>query len=87
MADSSPSTVPRQPEEPTPEQVLDKMTTCEPYTAGELADAFPDASRWTIQRRLQTLLDDDHIKRKEHAENRVTWWRPPAADDDSSEDT
>ena len=75
MTDADTDTVARQPEEPTPQQVLDEMNPCEPYTAGELTERFDDASRWTIQRRLQTLLDEEKIQRKEHAENRVSWWQ------------
>lgn len=74
MADSSPSPVPRQPEEPTPEQVLDTMQPCEPYTVGDLVDKFDDTSRWTVQRRLESLRDDGKIRKKKHAENRVSWW-------------
>ncbi|WP_092814023.1 MarR family transcriptional regulator [Halopenitus malekzadehii] len=68
--------MPRQPEEPTPEQVLAEMSVCEPYTVGELVDIFDDASRWTIQRRLETLEDNGEISKKKHAENRVTFWIP-----------
>jgi predicted HTH transcriptional regulator len=68
--------VPRTPEEPTPKQVYDQMSVCEPYTVSELEDAFEDASRWTIQRRLETLLEEGKISKKKHAENRVSYWVP-----------
>lgn len=74
MADSSASPVPRQPEEPTPEQVLEEMRPCEPYTVGDLVETFDDTSRWTIQRRLESLREDDKVRKKKHSENRVSWW-------------
>lgn len=77
MVESSPSSVPRQPEEPTPEQVFDEMRPCEPYTVGDLVDVFEDTSRWTVQRRLETLQDEDNVRKKKHSENRVSWWVHP----------
>ena len=74
MADAQPNAVPRTPDEPAPQQVLEEMSPCEPYTAGDLTDVFDDVSRWTIQRRLETLHEDDQIRKKKHADNRVTWW-------------
>jgi predicted HTH transcriptional regulator len=68
-------TVPRQPEDPQPQDLLDEMNPCEPYTANDLQSKF-DASRWTIQRRLKNLHEDDKIRKKKHAENRVSWWIP-----------
>lgn len=76
MTDNDTNPVPRTPSEPTPEQVLDELRPCEPYTTGDLEERFPDVSRWTIQRRLETLHEDDRIKKKKHAENRVSWWLP-----------
>jgi hypothetical protein len=76
MGDSTSGTVPRQPEEPTPEQVLDAMESCEPYTAGDFETIFEDASRWTIQRRLETLHDSGEVRKKKHSANRVSWWIP-----------
>lgn len=86
MPDTTDTAVPRQPEEPTPQQVFDIMSICEPYTAGELAEQFTDASRWTIQRRLQTLHDNNKIERKEHAKNRVSWWRPASLESPDGQD-
>jgi len=74
MAESSASPVPREPEEPTPEQVLDEMRPCEPYTVGDLVDAFEDTSRWTVQRRLETLRENGKVRKKKHSENRVSWY-------------
>ncbi len=74
MADSSAPPVPRQPEEPTPEQVLEEMNPSEPYTVGDLVDMFDDTSRWTIQRRLESLREDGEVRKKKHSENRVSWW-------------
>lgn len=75
MAGNDTKNVGRQPDEPSLEQVLSEMDRCEPYTTGELAAEFEDASRWTLHRRLRALHDDGTIKRKEHAANRVSWWR------------
>lgn len=76
MTGTDSADVPRTPSEPTPEQVLESMDPCVPYTAGDLTDEFDDTSRWTIQRRLETLQESDAIQKKKHADNRVTWWVP-----------
>jgi len=76
MAESEGNTVPRQPEEPTPEQVREEMHPCEPYTVKDFEAIFEETSRWTIQRRLDTLVEDDVIEKKKHAENRVSYWIP-----------
>ena len=74
MADPSADSVPRQPEEPTPEQVFDAMTPCEPYIVSDLVERYDDASRWTVQRRLDTLVEDGEVNKKKHTENRVSYW-------------
>jgi predicted transcriptional regulator len=74
MTDDETENVPRKPEEPTPKQVLKKMRPCEPYTVSDIEALFDDISRWTIQRRLETLLEQGEIQKKKHAENRVSWW-------------
>lgn len=74
MAGSESNSVPRTPEEPTQSQVFDAMEPCEPYTVSDLRDEFPDASRWTIQRRLDALVDDGRLQKKKHTENRVSYW-------------
>jgi predicted transcriptional regulator len=74
MASDDTDSVPRQPEEPTPEQVLEEMSPCEPYTVSDFETIFDDVSRWTIQRRLATLHEEGEIQKKKHAENRVSWW-------------
>ena len=66
----------RTPEAPTPEAVLAEMAVCEPYTVGELQEIFEDTSRWTIQRRLDTLAEGGKIAKKKHAENRISYWIP-----------
>jgi len=76
MAGSESESVPRTPEEPTPEQVLSQMNLCEPYTVSDLQDEFPDASRWTLQRRLDALVEDGTVSKKKHTENRVSYWIP-----------
>lgn len=68
--------MPGQTKEPTPEQVLDELSPCEPYTANDLEDIFEDASRWTIQRRLDSLHEDGKIQKKKHSETRVSFWIP-----------
>jgi len=80
MADPSAESVSRTPEEPTPEQVLDAMTPCEPYSVSDLVDRYEDTSRWTVQRRLDTLVEDGEVNKKKHTENRVSYW----IDSDSS---
>jgi predicted HTH transcriptional regulator len=67
--------MPRQPEEPSPQQVFEAMMPCEPYTAAEIADMFENTSRWTVHRRLESLYEEDKIRRKKHSNNRVSWWR------------
>jgi len=74
MVDPSAENVPRTPEEPTPEQVLEAMRSCEPYTVSDLVDPYDDASRWTVQRRLDTLVEDGQVNKKKHTENRVSYW-------------
>ncbi|AFH22007.1 hypothetical protein OSG_eHP14_00135 [environmental Halophage eHP-14] len=76
MAGETSTSVPRTPDEPTPEQVLEEMTVCEPYTVSDLVDEFGDASRWTVQRRLDTLVEDGEVSKKKHTENRVSYWIP-----------
>lgn len=79
MSDSIPDqkTVPRPPADPTPEALLDEMEPCEPYAVADLVDEFDDASRWTIQRRLDTLDEEGRIEKKKHGENRVSYWVEP----------
>jgi len=72
-----PPTVPRTPEEPSPEQVFIAMDPGEPYTAGEVAEQFPDASRWTVKRRLDKLVSTGFVEKKRHSERRVSYWVPP----------
>lgn len=66
--------MPRTPEEPTPEKVYMAMNAGEPYTVRELAEEFDDTSRWTIQRRLDMLVEEGFVQRKQHSEKRVSYW-------------
>ena len=66
----------RTPKEPTPEDVLEEMSVCEPCTVGELEETFEDTSRWTIQRRLDSLVDHGKIAKKKHAKNHISYWIP-----------
>jgi len=52
------------------------MEVCEPYIVSDLENEWEDASRWTIQRRLDTLVDEGKIQKKKHAKNRVSYWIP-----------
>jgi len=61
---------------PGAEQILTEMNHCEPYIVSDLEDLFSDASRWTIQRRLETLVENGDIEKKKHTENRVSYWIP-----------
>lgn len=74
MVESQTENVPRTPDEPTPEQVLDEMQPCEPYSVSDLETLFDDTSRWTIQRRLDTLVEDGEVRKKKHGENRASYW-------------
>lgn len=74
MSESDTENVPRTPEGPTAEDVVSEMRSCEPYKASDLTEVFDDVSRWTIQRRLESLHDDGRIERKKHADGSVSWW-------------
>jgi hypothetical protein len=76
MPETDSNSVPRTPEEPTPQQVLEEMNRCEPYIVSDLVDAFPDASRWTVQRRLDSLVEEGELSKKKHTENRVSYCIP-----------
>jgi predicted HTH transcriptional regulator len=76
MPPNETDSVARTPKEPTPKQVLREMSLCEPYTVSDLADAFSDASRWTVQRRLDSLVEDGELSKKKHTKNRVSYWIP-----------
>jgi len=65
--------VPREPEDPTPEQVYLAMNENEPYQVGELVDEL-DSNRWTIKRRLERLVEEGFVEKKEHGENATTYW-------------
>lgn len=74
MVETESDTVARTPDEPSEEQVLAVMELCVPYTVGELTEHFDDASRWTIQRRLDDLVDAETVEKKKHSANRVSYW-------------
>jgi DNA-binding HxlR family transcriptional regulator len=62
---------------PTAQQVLSEMDACEPYTVSDLQDVFSDTSRWTIQRRLDTLVEQGDLSKKKHSTNRVSYYHKP----------
>lgn len=66
--------MPRSPDEPTPEKVLDAMDRCESYNVSDLRSEFEDTSRWTIQRRLDDLVDQGRIQKKKHDNGNVSYW-------------
>ena len=78
--------MPRTPDEPTPQQVLDYLEVCEPYTVSDIKDEFNESSRWTIQRRLDSLVDSNKISKKRHSENRVTYWIKQENKDNTSQE-
>ncbi|MFB6103419.1 MAG: hypothetical protein ABEJ73_12765 [Haloplanus sp.] len=43
----------------------------------DFEEMFDDTSRWTLQRRLNTLVEDGEVNKKEHGETRVTYWVEP----------
>lgn len=67
--------VPRQPEEPAPQQVYLAMDEGVPYTASELATEW-DVTRYTVKDRLEQLHEDGFIERKKHGKRTVTYWVP-----------
>ena len=76
MSQDDTESVPRTPEEPLPDHVYEELTPCEPYTVSDVAEIFSEASRWTIQRRLDTLVEDGLLSKKKHSERRVSYWIP-----------
>ena len=70
--------MPREPDEPTAQQLLSAMSPCEPYMAKDFVDEF-EASRWTVQRRLNSLVESGDIQKKQHGETRVTYWIDPGS--------
>lgn len=66
--------VPREPENPSPQEVYLAMDEGEPYTVGEITAEFPDSNRWTIKRRLDQLVEDGFVERKKHSSSTATYW-------------
>lgn len=62
--------------EPTAEDVLSKMAVGERYSIDELAAEFHDTFSSTIRRRLDALLNQGKVRKKRHADTRVSWWVP-----------
>lgn len=73
---SLPPKVPRTPEDPGPHEVYQAMVPGDPYTVMELAREFDNASRRTIRRRLNTLVEEGFVDRKQHSQGRVSYWVP-----------
>jgi len=66
--------VPREPEDPAPQQIYLAMDEGEPYTVKELWEQFPDAPRWTIRDRLEQLVEDGFLQKKKHTQQRASYW-------------
>lgn len=60
-------------ETPSVDEIIDKFSPCEPYTVADLQDDFEDCSRWTIVDRLNSLVEDGHLQKKTHADQRVSY--------------
>lgn len=56
------------------EDILDAMEPLEPYTTGELADQL-DIPRRTAYKYLESLHDDNKIRKKKPEPRRVIWIR------------
>ena len=62
--------------------ILSTRLYCEPHSSDShslphaVQNAFEDTSRWTVQHRLDTLVQDGEVKKKKHGENRVSYWIP-----------
>lgn len=76
--DSQHRTVPRPPEDPTPDDVYEYMADGRCYVVADLVEEFSDtdASRWTLQNRLDELAEEGRIEKRKHANERVTYRRP-----------
>lgn len=66
--------VPREPDDPSPDKVYLAMAEGEPYTVGELVEEFPESNRWTIKRRLDYLVEEGFVEKKDHSETQTTYW-------------
>lgn len=77
--------VPRTPEEPTPGDVENIMVPGVPYTVSEITEFYDEVSRWTIQRRLESLEEEGRVRKKKHSENRVSWFIPTYGDEGSDD--
>lgn len=78
MTDSEPADVTRPQENPTLNDVYEEMVPGRCYVVADLVVAFEDtdATRWTIQNRLNKLDSEGRIKKRKHANDRVTYRRP-----------
>jgi DNA-binding HxlR family transcriptional regulator len=63
----------RPPEYPTTDDVLAAMNEQEPYWAGELAEEL-EASRRTLTRRLNDLVDEGRINKKMRGNRKAIFW-------------
>lgn len=83
MVNPSRRNVTRPRENPTIEQVLERMVPRRCYNVADLVAEFEDdyeTTRWTVRNRLNELADENEIERQEHANGNVTYRRPPDSD-------
>lgn len=79
MVNPSRRNVTRPREKPTTEQVYERMVPKRCYNVADLVAEFEseiDTTRWTIRNRLNDLVEEDRIVRREHANGNVTYRRP-----------
>lgn len=70
--------VPRPPEPPLPEEVLDQMVENRCYVVADLVVEFEEEyspARGTIRNRLESLVEEGYVERRKHANSRVTYRR------------
>lgn len=79
MTDPHTDSVPRSPDEPTPDRVFQMMEPGRCYVAADLVADLEeefDPSRSTVRRRLNDLADGDRIVKVVHENGTVTYQRP-----------
>jgi predicted ArsR family transcriptional regulator len=74
MSNTDSPNVPRTPDGPTKQDILAEMRPCESYKAADINEQFSDVSRWTIQRRLDSLHAAGDVEKKKHADDSVSWF-------------
>lgn len=70
-------------QEPTSREVREQMQAGEPYVPAGLLSEFGGTSLERVRQRLEDLAERGEIRRKQHGQNRVTYWVP--ADSESGD--